>query len=126
LGDMILIYADSYPDMNYLIFMIVNTDQQAYGSILKDTIKGNLDLTEILYITDNKLQYNERISFFQLNKLSVPKIDYYQPFAAFTPEQKQVEFISIPLSFKILPKIGLGTYFQFDTDFISFEFKIKY
>lgn len=126
LGDMVLIYADSYPNMNFLIFVIVNTAQQSYGSILKDSFRGKLDLTEILYITDNKLQYNERISFVQLNDLSVPKIDYYQPFAALTPEQKQVEFISIPLSFKILPKIGLGSYIQFDTEFISFEFKIKH
>jgi hypothetical protein len=125
-GDMVLVFADSYPDMSYLIFVVVSCDRQAYGSILKDQFRGALELTEILYILDNKNNYNERISFVQLNNLSVPKIDYYQPLAAFTPEQKQVEFIKIPLHYKMNPLIGLGSYIQFETEFMNFEFKVKH
>jgi hypothetical protein len=125
-GDLVLVFADSKSAPTLLIYIVISMVDKSYSTLLKESIKSNIQVLKFLYILDNDANYNESIGFIQINNVGVYKNDFFQPFSYQQPNYQQNNFIIVPLQFKLHSKIGLSTYFQFATEQMNFEFKVKY
>jgi hypothetical protein len=84
-----------------------------------------LEVFEILYTSDNVLNYNEALHLIEENEIGVYRDEQYLPLAFKGIDTVLQDFISIKLKIMMTRYIGIGTFIYFDTENMIFNFKIK-
>lgn len=122
-GSLVMVFADDPININYLIYVVVTCPFQAYGSVFQNAY-NDFEVTEILYQSDNTLNYNEPIQTIDITPIGVSRNEQFMPLSFKTPENFLNDFITMKLKFNPYPYHGLNSYIDVATNLLQFNFKI--
>jgi hypothetical protein len=124
IGDIVHVYADNPTTPNFFVWVVQSSPFQSFASIVDNTNDKNLDIKEALYFTDNVANFNEPLYLVKENIIGVYNSDMHNPLSFRTLEDKQQDFIKLKIKLTINQYFGLYSYFDFQTEKLTFEFKL--
>lgn len=132
-GDLVHVFTDDSQNPNYFVWIVQKNSYGSLGSIVgnsetdqKDGMLGKLYLQEFQYTTDNPVeQWRNPIHFVRSTNNSTWRSDQVQPYIFKTPDNEQAELITIKCEFNLDQFLALVNYFYFDTEIITWNFKIR-
>ena len=132
-GDIVHVFTDDTQNPTYFIWIVQKNSTGSLGSIVgnsetdqKDGMFGRMYLDQFNYTTDNPdVQWMNPIHFVRCTNNGTFRSDQVQPSIFKTPDNEQSQFITIKCEFNLDQFIGLVNYFYFDTEIITWNFKIR-
>jgi hypothetical protein len=132
-GDIVCVYTDDVQNPSVYVWLIVTNNYASIASILgnskstqNDSRLGPLRVYEINYKTDLDAQLNEALHLTRYDNLGTYKDDQIQPKGMFrTPNDVQQNLVRMTVDFNIDQFLGINFYMVYDSDSITFDFKIK-
>lgn len=124
-GDLIQQYFSLFGG-SWSAYVIISGEMQSYSAILEETKRTTFITRDILYITDNILNYNQPIQVVQSDPVGNYKAEQFMPFSFRDIDVKQPDFISLKLNLRLNRFLGILSLINFDTQKITFEFKTRY
>lgn len=107
-------------------YVIISGEMQSYSAILEETKRTTFQTRDILYFTDNILNYNQPIQVVQVDAVGNYKAEQFMPFSFRDIDVKQPDFISLKLNLRLNRFVGILSLIDFATQKITFEFKTRY
>lgn len=132
-GDLVLVYGDDKVNINFLAWIVINCPFQAYTAMLHynnggDFMTGDnagIEVYELLYNADQIQQYNEALHLLTTNRIGQFSDEQTQPLSFKTPETVLSDFITLKVNFEINYMFGILSNFQFNSELLIFNHKIK-
>lgn len=131
-GDIVSVYTDSLSAPTYFVWIVVQNDYAAMGSIIgnsesvqNDRRIGQLFIDEINYFVTDETQYNEVLHYTVFDNIGTYRDNQIQPLLFKTPYVEQQNFITIETDFKLDQYLGINLYMLFANDSLTFNFKLS-
>jgi hypothetical protein len=127
-GDYVSKFAfnDSISGTTFYGYIIISCDSVAYQSLLSETNFKHIITREILYISDNVMQYQQPLEIVKFDSIGQCKNDQFYPLSHRAIDDVQNDFINMKLALKIDRYTGIYTNFLFNTNTMIFEYKFLY
>lgn len=109
-------------------FIVIHSPDRSYVSIIKSTLYSQSQIEKVIYINSNIYNYMQPFYFaWMVSPAGRHKSDMIMPLANKGIDTVLQDFIIIPFKFqKMSPANGFGTYFDFNSTKLIFEFNLKF
>ncbi len=130
-GDSVLVYTDNIDVPTYYCFMIINSPNGSYVSIMqnsnyqKDGRYGIVNFKQCRYFSQNTRQYGEVIEVLNFDNLGNFVKDSFNASNYLTPEYNETLSVLMPMEFKLHPLVEFTSYLLFAVDEINFSFQLN-
>lgn len=130
-GDIVIVYTDNSVAPNYFIWIVIKNNYGALSSIVgnsettqRDGLIGKVYLEMFKYFTDNQAQWELPVHFTRSSNIATWSDNQVQPYIFKTPYTFQNGFIDMKCNFNLDQYQSLATYFLYETESISWNFKL--
>lgn len=130
-GDIVHVFTDDIIGPNYFIWIVLHNPTGAMSSITgvssssqQDGLIGKIYLEKFQYFSDNQNQWDYPVHFYRVTNIANYGSEQVQPYIFKTPFTQQNGFIDMKCEFNFDQYLGLASFFLFDTEQITWNFKL--
>lgn len=130
-GDIIHVFTDDLDNPNYFIWIVLHNPTGPLSSITgnsqteqRDGLIGKIYLEKFQYFSDNERQWDYPVHFYRVTNIANYGSEQVQPYIFKTPFTMQNGFIEMKCEFNFDQFLGLASYFRFETESITWNFRL--
>ncbi len=131
-GDIVHVFTDDLDNPNYFVWIVLScTTAASFASIISnlktlqnDERIGSIFIDTIAFYSNNFEQWYTPLNYMRVDNIGNYNNNPIQPLMFRNPLTEQQGFIVIETEFLLNQYLGINTYIEFDTNEMSFDFKL--